>query len=85
MIIHLVHKNNPKFIENLAYEKRMNYIAKIVMLQMNKLNWIYYMHGLREGHFTPYTDMEFQLTIYLTYIIINTKSWHRSLPMNNAY
>ena len=28
------------------------------------------MHGLREGHVTPYTDMEFQLTIYLTYITV---------------
>ena len=26
------------------------------------------MHGLNEGHITPYTDIEFQLTKYQTYI-----------------
>ena len=26
------------------------------------------MHGLNEGHIAPYTDIEFQLTKYQTYI-----------------
>ena len=37
------------------------------------------MHGLNEGHITPYTDIEFQLTKYQTYIIMKSqdKSFQR--------
>ena len=37
------------------------------------------MHGLNEGHIAPYTDIEFQLTKYQTYII--TKSQDKSLQL----
>ena len=30
-------------------------------------------HGPNEGHIAPYTDIEFQLTKYQTYIIKKTK------------
>ena len=36
-------------------------------------------HGLNEGHIAPYTDIEFRLTEYLTYIIM--KSWYESLQL----
>ena len=36
-------------------------------------------HGLNEGHIAPYTDIEFQLTKYQTYIIM--KSWYKSLQL----
>ena len=29
-------------------------------------------HGLNEGHIAPYTDIEFQLTKYQTYIIMKS-------------
>ena len=29
-------------------------------------------HGLNEGHITPYTDIEFQLTKYQTYITMKS-------------
>ena len=31
------------------------------------------MHGLNEGHIAPYTDIEFQLTKYQTYIIMKSQ------------
>ena len=31
-------------------------------------------HGLNEGHIAPYTDIEFQLTKYQTYIIMKSQS-----------
>ena len=31
------------------------------------------MHGLNEGHIAPYTDIEFQLTEYQTYIIMESQ------------
>ena len=37
------------------------------------------MHGLNEGHIAPYTDIEFRLTKYQTYIIM--KSWYKSLQL----
>ena len=37
------------------------------------------MHGLNEGHIAPYTDIEFQLTKYQTYIKL--KSQDRSLQL----
>ena len=37
------------------------------------------MHGLNEGHIAPYTDIEFQLTKYQTYI--KMKSWYKSLQL----
>ena len=37
------------------------------------------MHGLNEGHIAPYTDTEFQLTEYQTYIIM--KSQVKSLQL----
>ena len=37
------------------------------------------MHGLNEGHIAPYTDIEFQLTKYQTYIIM--KSQDKSLQL----
>ena len=36
-------------------------------------------HGLKEGHIAPYTDIEFRLTKYQTYIIM--KSLYKSLPL----
>ena len=36
-------------------------------------------HGLNEGHIAPYTDIEFRLTKYQTYIIM--KSWYKSLQL----
>ena len=36
-------------------------------------------HGLKEGHIAPYTDIEFQLTKYQTYITI--KSQDKSLQL----
>ena len=32
------------------------------------------MHGLNEGHIAPYTDVEFRLTKYQTYMMM--KSWY---------
>ena len=37
------------------------------------------MHRLNEGHIAPYTDIEFQLTKYQTYIIL--KSQDKSLQL----
>ena len=37
------------------------------------------MHGLSEGHIAPYTDIEFQLTKYQTYI--KMKSQDKSLQL----
>ena len=37
------------------------------------------MHGLNEGHIAPYTDIEFQLTKYQTYITM--KSQDKSLQL----
>ena len=37
------------------------------------------MHGLNEGHIAPYTDIEFRLTKYQTYIIM--KCWYKSLQL----
>ena len=37
------------------------------------------MHGLNEGHIAPYTDIEFRLTKYQTYIIM--KFWYKSLQL----
>ena len=37
------------------------------------------MHGLNEGHIKPYTDIEFQLAKYQTYIIM--KSQDKSLQL----
>ena len=37
------------------------------------------MHGLSEGHIAPYTDIEFQLTKYQTYITM--KSQDKSLQL----
>ena len=37
------------------------------------------MHGLNEGHIAPYTDIEFQLTKYQTYIAM--KSQGKSLQL----
>ena len=37
------------------------------------------MHGLNEGHIAPYSDTEFQLTEYQTYIIM--KSQVKSLQL----
>ena len=36
-------------------------------------------HGLNEGHIAPYTDIEFRLTKYQTYIIM--KCWYKSLQL----
>ena len=36
-------------------------------------------HGLNEGHIAPYTDIEFRLTKYQTYITM--KSQHKSLEL----
>ena len=36
-------------------------------------------HGLNEGHIAPYTDIEFRLTKYQTYIIM--KFWYKSLQL----
>ena len=36
-------------------------------------------HGLNEGHIAPYTDIEFQLTKYQTYITM--KSQDKSLQL----
>ena len=36
-------------------------------------------HGLNEGHIAPYTDIEFPLTKYQTYIIM--KFWYKSLQL----
>ena len=37
------------------------------------------MHGLNEGHIAPYTDIEFQMTKYQTYI--KMKSQDKSLQL----
>ena len=37
------------------------------------------MHGLNEGHIAPYTDIEFQLAKYQTYITM--KSQDKSLQL----
>ena len=37
------------------------------------------MHGLNEGHIAPYTDIEFRLTKYQTYITM--KSQDKSLQL----
>ena len=37
-------------------------------------------HGLNEGHIAPYTDIEFQLTKYQTYI--SMKSQDESLQLS---
>ena len=37
------------------------------------------MHGLNEGHIAPYTDIEFQLTKYQTYIVM--KFLYKSLQL----
>ena len=36
-------------------------------------------HGHNEGYIAPYTDIEFQLKKYQTYIIM--KSWYKSLQL----
>ena len=50
------------------------------MEQVSNIGFIT-VHGLKEGHIKPYTDIEFRLTKYQTYIII--KSWYKSLQLIN--
>ena len=54
-------------IKNYKQDKRVSNIGFITV------------HGLNEGHIAPYTDIEFRLTKYQTYIIM--KFWYKSLQL----
>ena len=43
------------------------------------------MHGLNEGHIAPYTDTEFQLTEYQTYIIMKSQVKSLQLILEDYY
>ena len=47
-------------------------------IQVSNIGFIT-VHGLNEGHIAPYTDVEFRLTKYQTYIIM--KFWYKSLQL----
>ena len=69
----------------------MNYNACMLLLSNENIYTTHYstlevsnigfitVHGLNEGHIAPYTDIEFQLTKYQTYITM--KSQDKSLQL----
>ena len=58
-------------------KNKINY-KLIISGQVSNIGFIT-MHGLNEGHIAPYTDIEFQLTKYQTYITM--KSQDKSLQL----
>ena len=43
--------------------------------EVSKIGFIT-VHGLNGGHIAPYTDIEFQMRIYKTYVIMKSKDWY---------